>query len=416
MMIRSILYAAIVTLLMLAFPSNSRAQAVINIRVSYKIILNPADGSRPILTGATTVSDADITTAINAMNTLLQTYFRGYRVQRVDPITNIGGMGDTTGPSRWFNTNFFGDNGDDLKNQMEAAAMSDARYRWNPNAINLYVVNGFCGGLCSFPGQGNMILVGGCSANSGAVQLHEMGHYFSLCHTQGCSCACGLCGTCAVGGTNCTAPGDDGMADTLPDLACWNQDDIARNSFGLPYAQLSSAQQNQVDNVFFNLMSYHGTCCSTGGAQMRLTELQLDRWADIASTNTGGRLGVCDGVTIFVEANAVARPGFRGLSTNPWPTIQAAQDDAANYLRNLRLGSILMLRPGAYNERLTLNTPMTLRATRQGPATIGSPTPLPAPAGPSQEEIEKKLRETPGIFSTEPVRLGFPGRGPKQPR
>jgi len=415
MMIRSILYAAIVTLLMLAFPSNSRAQGVINIRVSYKIILNPADGSRPILTGATTVSDADITTAINAMNTLLQTYFRGYRVQRVDPITNIGGMGDTTGPSRWFNTNFFGNNGDDLKNQMEAAAMSDARYRWNPNAINLYVVNGFCGGLCS-PGQGNIILVGGCSANSGAVQLHEMGHYFSLCHTQGCSCACGLCGTCAVGETNCTAPGDDGMADTLPDLACWNQDDIARNSFGLPYAQLSSAQQNQVDNVFFNLMSYHGTCCSTGGAQMRLTELQLDRWADIASTNTGGRLGVCDGVTIFVEANAGAGSGFRGLSTNPWPTIQAAQDDAANYLRNLQLGSILMLRPGAYNERLTLNTPMTLRATRQGPATIGSPTPLLAPAGPSQEEIEKKLRETPGIFSTEPVRLGFPGRGPKQPR
>lgn len=408
MMIRSILYVAMITLLMLAFPSNSRAQGVITIRLSYKIVLNPADGSRPILTGTTTVSDADITTAINGMNALLQTYFRGYRVQRVDPITSVGGMGDTTGPSRWFNTNFFGKDGDDLKNQMEAAAMSDARYRWNPNAINLYVVNGFCGGLCSFPGQGNIILVGGCSANSGAVQLHEMGHYFSLCHTQGCNCGCGPCGGCPSS-AGCTAPGDDGMADTLPDLACWTQDQIARNSFGLPYAQLSPAQQSQVDNVFFNLMSYHGTCCSSiGGAQTRLTELQLDRWADIASTNTGGRLGVCDGVTIFVQPNAVARPGFRGLSTNPWPTIQAAQDDAANYLRNLRLGSILILRPGAYNEQLTLNTPMTLRATSQGPATIGSATPMDAPARPSIEEVEKKLRETPGVYPKEPVRMGFP--------
>lgn len=409
MAIRSILSTAAMILVIAALPLHSRAQGVINIRVSYKVILNPADGTRPILRGTTTVTDAHITTAINAMNALLQTYLRGYRIQLVGTITNVGGMGDTTGPSRWYNTDFF--NAPDaitLRNQMEAAAMSDARYAWNANALNIYINNGTAGGLCSIPGNGNIIIVGGGAANVGATQLHEIGHFFGLCHTQGCNCGCGPCGGCPSS-AGCTTPGDDGMADTLPDLACWTQDQIARNSFGLPYAQLSPAQQSQVDNVFFNLMSYHGTCCSSiGGAQTRLTELQLDRWTDIASTNTGGRLGVCDGVTIFVQPNAVARPGFRGLSTNPWPTIQAAQDDAANYLRNLRLGSILILRPGAYNEQLTLNTPMTLRATSQGPATIGSATPMDAPARPSIEEVEKKLRETPGVYPKEPVRMGFP--------
>lgn len=408
MKIRSMVFTVAVTMLTLAFPLNSQAQGVINIRVSYKVILNPADGSRPIRTGTTTVSDADITTAINAMNALLQTYFRGYRIQLVGAITNIGGMGDTTGPSRWFNTDFFNvPNATTLRNQMEAAAMSDARYAWMANAINIYINNGTAGGLCSFPGQGNIVIVGGSVANAGATQLHEIGHYFSLCHTQGCACGCGPCGSCSTS-TDCTAPGDDGMADTLPDLACWTQDQIARNSFGVSFAMLSAAQQAQVNNTFRNLMSYHGTCCSVGGAQAQLTELQLDRWADVASTNTGGRLGVCDGVTIFVEANAPAQRGFRGPSTNPWPTIREAQDDAANYLRNLRLGSILILRPGAYNEQLTLNTPMTLRATRNGAATIGSSTPIEAPVGVSLEEVERTLRKTPGVYPEEPVRLGFP--------
>ena len=407
-MVRRIVSIVTATLFIIAFPSPLQAQGVINIRLSYKVILNPADGTRPIRTGATQVTDADINTAVNAMNVLLQTYFRGYRVQLVGSITNIGGMGDTTGPSRWFNTDFFNaSNATTLRNQMEAAAMSDARYAWTANAINIYVNNGTAGGLCSFPGQGNIIIIGGSVANAGATQLHEIGHYFGLCHTQGCTCACGSCGSCGVAG-GCTSPGDDGMADTLPDLACWSRDQIAQNSFGVPFASLSPAQQTQVNDTFRNLMSYHGTCCSVGGAQVQLTELQLDRWADVASSNTGGRLGVCDGVTIFVQANAPAQGGFRGPSTNPWPTIREAQDDAANYLGDLQLRPILILRPGAYNERLTLNTPMTLRTTRNGAATIGSSTPMDVPVGLSLEEVEKTLRRTPGVYPKEPVRLGFP--------
>jgi hypothetical protein len=225
MMIRTLLSIATMALFMMVFPAPLQAQGVINIRVSYKVILNPANGARPILTGATQVSDADINTAVNAMNVLLQSYFRGYRVQRVGPITNVGGMGDTTGPSRWFATDFFNaSNAITLRNQMEAAAMSDARYAWNANAINIYINNGTAGGLCSFPRDGNIMIIGGSVANAGATQLHEIGHFFDLCHTQGCSCGCGVCGSCSASG--CTTPGDDGIADTLPDLACWGANDL----------------------------------------------------------------------------------------------------------------------------------------------------------------------------------------------
>jgi hypothetical protein len=34
-------------------------------------------------------------------------------------------------------------------------------------------------------------------------------------------------------------------------------------------------------------------------------------------------------------------------------------------------GDIILLRPGSYNEQLTLDTPLTLRATRDGSVTIG---------------------------------------------
>lgn len=420
MKLRFILYIVATLLFTVALPSPSKAQGVITVRLSYKIILNPADGTRPPRgAGNPAVADADIDTAINAINTLYNAYFRGYRVQRVDLI-DIGGKGDdqgpNPGPSRWYNTNFFASDGGDMKNQLEAAAVSDARYRWNPTALNIYIVNGFCGGLCSLSNRENVILIGACSATSGAVQLHEIGHFFGLCHTQGCGCACGnpTCGTCssAPSPDSCTSPGDDGIADTLPDLPCWDQNAIARNQFGgRNYAQLNAGEQSLVDDAFFNLMSYHGTCCSVGGSQTRLTELQLDRWADF---NFYFRSGICDGFTFFVD-----HPMNRaqdGTSGFPFQSVIVAVDKAITARGN----DILMLRPGAYNERLTIKLPagtsLTLRATLRGPAVIGSATAAARSAGPAQEEIDRTLRETPGIFDVERPHMGFPGKGPKPPQ
>ena len=235
---------------------------------------------------------------------------------------------------------------------MEDAALSNTAYAWNSSAINIYINQGTGGGKCSFPTDGkSIIVVGVVSSSAGTTQLHEIGQYFRLCHTHGCS----------------AGSSDDGVADTLTDSPFWSQDQIAGNNFtGRNYGQISAGEQQQVDNVMLNLMSYHGT---TGGsavpagtsAMSRLTELQLDRWTDTARAE---RRQVCDGTTLFVGANAGP---YDGSSLYPLPTLAKAVAQA-----ELIVGQgILLLRPGSYNERLTISTPLTLRATRTGPAIIG---------------------------------------------
>lgn len=397
MMIRLINYIAVVALLVMSFPLPSRTQGVITIRLSYKVVLNPADGSRP-----PGVTNAGIDTAISAMNALYDTYFRGYRLQRVDPITQVGGQGDTTGPSQWYNTNFFADDGEDMKNQMEDAARSDSRYAWNDNAINIYITNGFSGGLCSFPGDHIIIIGGSVAANSGPVQLHEIGHYFNLCHTQGCPCGC--CNPMGSGECD-TTPGDDDIDDTLPDLACWNRDNIANWTYGTNYASLSPSQQNRVDNVFLNVMSYHGSACGQNANTIRMTELQLDEWADTANDD---RENARSGRTIFVAADG-GGIFANGSSTSPFGTVEDAVDEA-----NSGGGDIVLLRPGTYNETLTISKPVTLRATRVGPVAIGTSVAPVLSARQSPQEIDAALRKVPGILAGDVrVRLGFAGSGKK---
>ncbi|MCI0557216.1 MAG: hypothetical protein MN733_01885, partial [Nitrososphaera sp.] len=269
------------------------ADDVILIQLSYKIVLNPENGSRP-----SQVSDDDIDQAIEAMNALLESYSRGFRFQRVDPVTPVGGIGDTSGPSQWYDTNFHDDDdGGKKKDKMEEEALDKpALYAWNEKAINLYVTNGICGGLCSRSSSESLIIIGGCSANNSRVQLHEIGHFFNLCHTQGCGCDC--CTAMKTGECN-TDPGNDKIDDTLPDLACWGTDNISIFWFGKSFQELSSAQQDSVLNVFSNIMSYRNTPCAIATANLnRMTELQLDRWTDSANND---RRHVANGRTYFVE-------------------------------------------------------------------------------------------------------------------
>lgn len=331
--------------------SSALADGIIQLRLSYKVILDPADGSLP--QGFT---DAAIDDSIDEMNAFLDSYGRGYRFVRADPIQRVGNVGgfDRPNPSHYFGINMLEEEGE--RGNMQADALQFPQpYQWNQNAVNIYINEANTGGTCARPSE-QLIVIGGFTSGAGWLQLHEIGHYFDLCHTQGCSCGC--CDAQQTGECH-TVPGSDGIADTLPDLACWEQDDIAQNSFGDDYLFLSPAQREQVDDVFLNIMSYHRSGCGQGAAVARLTELQLDRWSDTASFTRPVR----DGRTFFVQAGAGGSQN--GRSTNPFDRVSEGLAAANGG------GDIVMIRTGLYPENLTLSAPVTLRAPRGHVARIG---------------------------------------------
>jgi hypothetical protein len=184
---------------------------------------------------------------------------RGDRLQLTETV-NLPGV------DQWFNVDVVANKGA-LDN---AAKDNPGLYAYRNNAVNVYINGSATSGVCSFPNSDDDIIFLGQNALPTTV-IHEIGHFFNLCHTQGCSC-----NNCATGPGQCDSPGDDEIADTLRDVACWDLNAIAQNNFGSPYASLSAFQQSQVDDVFFNIMSYHGT-------RDRFTEGQMDRWTEAAN-------------------------------------------------------------------------------------------------------------------------------------
>lgn len=331
----------------------SHADAVIQIRLSYKVILRGTDGQRP-----TGVTDADIDQAIADMNALCQSFGRGYRFVRVDPLIDVGGVGQFHRPSPGYYCfrDMFQDSVEH-GNMLDDAMANPGVYAWNSAAVNIYINNNNGAGTCVFPNR-QLSIIGAPSSDSAEITLDEVAHYFNLCHTHGCSCGC-----CDPFETElCNAvPGDDGLSDTLPDLPCWSPDEIAQHSFSADFIDLTPQQQEQVRSVFLNIMSFHGRNCGTGLGVSRLTERQLDRWADAASTGSGG---VCDGQTHFVDSafNGVET----GRSSNPYNRLVEGLAAAVGG------GDILVLRGGSYFENLTIGAPVTLRTRRGDVARIGT--------------------------------------------
>lgn len=347
---RSILAAT--TALALATTAGSAfADDFIKIRLSYKVLLNPADGSRP-----PGVTDGDIDAAIAEANALLASFGRGYRYVLADPLTDIGGAGGTNRPNPSFYYNM--DIGDKpTREDLDADAQShQAQYAWNPNAINLFLVHGggACINVCECSAPQNIIVLSTCAAANGKTHIHEMGHYMGLCHTQGCGR-----NSCSDGDVT---PTDDRIDDTLPDVECWDQNAIAQFSYSQNYNNLTAAHKTMVDNVFFDIMSYHHVDIPPDSYHTRFTELQLDKWVDTASWT---RTAVRDGITSFVDTNA--GPVQSGTSVFPFDTV-------AKGLNQAHSGKdIVLIRPGSYPENLTINVPVTLRVPRTGNSRIGAP-------------------------------------------
>lgn len=329
--------------------------AQIDIRLSVKAVLNPATGNRQ-----PGVSDLTFSNTVAVMNSMLAGSQRGYRLQWLgNALINVGGLNQfNTGPSQYYDVDFVNDeDGDVLKDQFEANAIANpATYGWDSTAVNIYVVRfgGANWNVCSFPGEQIILVNGVLGYSNPSTVLHEIGHYFNLSHTFLGRQNLNANGTACTNGCNCAqfiGGGNDACADTILDHDCWDsQNDIALGNYGLSYPNLNASQTLNVDNMWWNLMSYHNRQHATD----RFTPDQLDRWTDSANSD---RPSVRTGRTRFVATTGNDTTGD-GSSGNRFRTLTrgvAVANDPDD---------IVLLRTGTYTEPQTITKALTLRATR----------------------------------------------------
>jgi hypothetical protein len=335
------------------------------VNLSFKAVLNPTNGSRYY-----NFTEANIDRTIGHVNEILATYQRGYRFRRAELIRNVGGINQTNGPSKWYSVNpranDLATGAWDNRKQMEIEALNaPVPYAWNFGAINYYITAGYGAapqdaGDCAFPTGNNHLIVLGTVDNP-YVLLHETGHYFELYHTQGsCDCIHANQGCISTNGYwvgNDDVPGYI-ISDTIFDSECLTINGVAQANYNRVLMFLTPPELKLVEDTFYNNMSYH-----PGTNQVRLTELQLHKWTDFANS---ARLPVMSGRTRFVSTLGV-NSGQGTSSTAPVRTVVYAAGVATAEQ------DILLLRPGSYNEQFTINKALTLRATRNGWATIGKP-------------------------------------------
>ena len=325
-------------------------QADVTWRVSVKLIMS-AGGQRP---GTPAITDQEVQDQFDFANT--NPYFAGRGVRFVlnEPVIQV------TGAGQWFGLNLTsGSNKADLEDE----ARGDARYAWRNNAINIYLNDGTPGGSCSFPsGATDIIVIGADKTQSTPwVFIHETGHFMVLKHThQGQSCGddeeldCTDCPDLTLGN-------DDDITDTVADHQCGDQDDLAQGRYGQNYAALTSLQQENIDNTFFNIMSYHGN-------RSIFTTLQLDAMCDTSNIE---RDIVSHNDFVFIDTQAVGN-GANGLSKSanngtggPFKFLKNGIDAASG-------GDVILIRPGNYTENRVIRQPITLRAVRRDGLVAGN--------------------------------------------
>jgi hypothetical protein len=319
----------------------SGAPAQLRWRMSVKFILN-ASGNRP--SSGVINTDQEVQDQVDNANAVLRSYGRGYEFQLIE-IVNLAGV------SQWYNSDR------DEKDALEAAAEANkALYAYRDNAINVYINGNSGSAICSFPPGDDIIFMGQGSRTTSI--FHESGHYLDLRHTFQGETFQNSNGTACTNGCNCAvwiAGNADLIDDTIADHECWDtQNQLAQYTFGTTYANLSAANKVRVDAVFFNMMSYHDT-------RDRLTSDQLDRMTDASN---GDRFKITNGRTRFVDRDNTTIFQF-GNSVYPYETVGQGVTAAVS-------GDIVLVRPGHYDQAMTITKPLTLRATR-GTAVIGIP-------------------------------------------
>lgn len=301
--------------------------ASVPLRLSIKFIVSAA-GTRPITGNHNT--DAEINTDIAWANAILRANNSEFRVSVLE-------LDDLSGVSSWYNSGSTSANRDSLRS---AAIAAPTTYRWRSDAINVYVNAGGSSAISSFPPDNNIILMNQWCGNTPSCILHELGHSLNLMHTHEPCC------------TN-----QDECADTISDNSSWTRDQISSNNYGAAYAALTPAQQDQVDLVFNNVMSYH-----TSEPQLRISGCQMDR---VSTQGDGDRGWLLSRDPVYVD-NTYTGGIENGRFPTPFKTVQGA---VSSGLEN----ETLVLEQGVYDEPVSsLNGDNTLVVPRSGTAKVGN--------------------------------------------
>jgi len=313
-------------------PLTSRAQVFF--RVSVKVFTD-SNGNRPA--GR---SNAEIQDDYTYYNQLLSKYARGCQFSLTEIVQMPASL------SGWFNVT--ARSGTSRDNLLANCTSNSALYAYRSDNVNVYINNSSSGVCC---GANNGLIFTG-NEDDHITPVHEIGHMLGLSHTQGSGC--NSCCPDPLG--CCDTPGDDGIADTIPDLPCWSQNQISQNQFSQNYANLSAGQQDQVDDVWLNIMSYHYG--NFNNLLERLTPGQMDQ---LAMTANGTRDNVTGNYFRFVDPFSVFDGLGGGLNTaTAFRTVEGAITGSGD-------DDVLAIRAGTYNRalagvwRITQNRVLTSR-------------------------------------------------------
>ena len=347
----------------LVLAADSGRGQTIDLRLSVKIIISPNGGVRP-----SGVTPQMFTNAVNAANQWMASYWRGYRYQLTE-IVDIGGpsQGGTNGPSKWSGRDPR-DTDDGTWQSFQADVQGSGLYLLRTNALNYYVTmatNWNTGGAAPFPWEAPGWMAAWGIVNDGPFWVvHECGHFYGLSHTHG-GCGCPSTTGCTL--LNGYWVGDDGLTDTLKEAAgdsCFTSINmITLANFNKQFTNCTLAEKKLAEDTYFNAMSYHDPP-NKDTLMVRMTEQQADLFTTYANSD---RANTSSGRTRFVSASGNNANSGLNRAAPKRTVLNAVNASAAGG------GDIVLLRPGNYNELIILNAPVTLRAPRDGWATIGKP-------------------------------------------